>query len=170
MQVKRTIFRDLTILPVDDVRPVVRGDLVLEKNRIAQVGGSASSNMWDDVLDGSAMVAIPGLVQAHIHLTQTLFRNRADDLELMEWLRTRIWPFEAAHDEKSSRASARLGLADVNGGTTSILRPWRSRKAGSPSVLSIPKPPSWRRTWCRRQTRTRFPRSVGPPCAQWSTW
>ena len=107
---------------MDDRVPVLQGDVVIENGKLAQVGGSAASNMWDEMVDGSGLVAIPGLVQAHIHLTQTLFRNRADDLELMDWLRQRIWPFEAAHTEETSRASARLGLAElVNGGTTAIL-------------------------------------------------
>jgi cytosine/adenosine deaminase-related metal-dependent hydrolase len=46
----------------------------------------------------------------------------ADELPLMEWLRRRIWPLEAAHDERSMRASARLGLVEmIRAGTTSIL-------------------------------------------------
>ncbi len=123
MPVKRTILRNLIILPMDDrARTVVDGDIMIENGRLAGVGGSASSNMWDDVQDCSGLVAIPGLVQAHIHLTQTLFRNRADDLELLDWLKQRIWPFEASHTEATSRASARLGLAElISGGTTSIL-------------------------------------------------
>jgi cytosine/adenosine deaminase-related metal-dependent hydrolase len=51
-----------------------------------------------------------------------LFRNRADDLALADWLRQRIWPYEGALDEVSMRASADLGLAElVRGGTTTIL-------------------------------------------------
>jgi cytosine/adenosine deaminase-related metal-dependent hydrolase len=46
----------------------------------------------------------------------------ADDLPLLDWLRERIWPLEGAHDEKSLRASADLGLVELlRGGTTSIL-------------------------------------------------
>ena len=46
----------------------------------------------------------------------------ADDLALLDWLRRRIWPFEAAHDERSLRASADLGIAELlKGGTTAIL-------------------------------------------------
>jgi cytosine/adenosine deaminase-related metal-dependent hydrolase len=46
----------------------------------------------------------------------------ADDLPLLEWLKQRIWPLEAAHDEASLRASAELGLVELlKGGTTTIL-------------------------------------------------
>lgn len=75
-----------------------------------------------DVLDATGMAVIPGLVQTHIHLCQTLFRGQADDLELLDWLRRRIWPLEAAHDPESLRASALLGIAElIRGGTTCIV-------------------------------------------------
>ena len=72
--------------------------------------------------DVSGLWLLPGLTQGHTHLVQTLFRGLADDLALMDWLRTRIWPLEAAHDEDSTYWSARLGLTEMLlGGTTAIL-------------------------------------------------
>jgi 5-methylthioadenosine/S-adenosylhomocysteine deaminase len=64
----------------------------------------------------------PGLIQAHVHLCQTLFRGLAEERPLLDWLRERIWPLEAAHDPASMHASARLGIAELlRGGTTAIL-------------------------------------------------
>lgn len=40
---------------------------------------------------------IPGLINLHTHAAMTLMRGLADDLPLMEWLQTRIWPAEGAH-------------------------------------------------------------------------
>lgn len=74
------------------------------------------------VLDAMGCAVIPGFVQAHVHLCQALFRGMADDLPLLDWLRRRIWPLEAAHDEASLAASAELGLAEMLlAGTTTIL-------------------------------------------------
>jgi cytosine/adenosine deaminase-related metal-dependent hydrolase len=65
---------------------------------------------------------MPGLIQAHVHLCQTLFRGLADDLPLEDWLVRRIWPLEAAHTEETVYASALLGAAELLlGGTTAIL-------------------------------------------------
>src|SRR5664280_1503727 len=65
---------------------------------------------------------MPGFVQTHIHLCQTLLRNGPDDLPLLPWLRTYVWPGEAAHAEASLEISARLGLAELlAGGTTALL-------------------------------------------------
>src|SRR6184192_4398481 len=67
------------------------------------------------VRDCNGCLIIPGLIQAHVHLCQTLFRGLADDLRLEDWLIRRIWPLEAAHTEATVYASALLG------GTTAIL-------------------------------------------------
>src|SRR5260370_1112190 len=74
------------------------------------------------VRDCSGCLIIPGLIQAHIHLCQTLFRGLADDLRLEDWLVRRIWPLEAAHTEETVYWSAMLGAAELLlGGTTAIL-------------------------------------------------
>jgi cytosine/adenosine deaminase-related metal-dependent hydrolase len=74
------------------------------------------------VIDARGCAVMPGLVQAHVHLCQVLFRGMADDLPLLRWLRERIWPLEAAHDPRSLAASAELGLLEMMlAGTTTIL-------------------------------------------------
>lgn len=76
----------------------------------------------DIVVDATGKLVLPGFVQTHVHLCQTLMRGAADDLALLDWLRKRIWPLEAAHDAASLKASAQLGLAElIQGGTTTVL-------------------------------------------------
>src|SRR6185503_13898966 len=73
-------------------------------------------------IDAEGGIVLPGFVQTHIHLCQTLFRGLADDLPLLAWLRRRVWPLEAAHDEQTLRAATRLAAAELLlGGTTSVL-------------------------------------------------
>jgi 5-methylthioadenosine/S-adenosylhomocysteine deaminase len=73
-------------------------------------------------LDAHGQWLLPGFVQTHVHLCQTLLRNGPDDVPLLPWLKTHVWPGEAAHDEGTLEISARLGLAELlAGGTTSIL-------------------------------------------------
>lgn len=123
MGLRRTILKNVTAVTMNAGGEILRGNMVLENGRITAIGEPTSTaRAGDDFVHCDGLIAIPGIVQAHIHLTQTLFRNRADDMELLDWLRTRIWPFEAAHTEASSEASARLGLAElIAGGTTAIL-------------------------------------------------
>jgi len=102
-------------------RDVLKGDLWIEDGRIRGIGRGLR-NKAASVVDATDRIVLPGFVQTHLHLCQTLMRGAADDLALLDWLKQRIWPFEAAHDEQSLKASAQLGLAElIQGGTTTVL-------------------------------------------------
>jgi 5-methylthioadenosine/S-adenosylhomocysteine deaminase len=76
----------------------------------------------DDIYKFDNLTLIPGFVQTHIHLCQTLFRGLADDLELLDWLQKKIFPFENAHNKNSLLAAVRLGINELLlGGTTTLL-------------------------------------------------
>jgi cytosine/adenosine deaminase-related metal-dependent hydrolase len=107
---------------MDPQRRIVDSDVLVQEGRIAAVGRTAGRSDGRTVLECKGLVILPGLIQAHIHLCQTLFRGLADDLALEEWLAKRIWPLEAAHTEESVYWSAMLGAAELLlGGTTAIL-------------------------------------------------
>lgn len=68
------------------------------------------------------LTLIPGFVQTHVHLCQTMFRGLAEDMELLDWLQKRIFPYENSHNENSLKLSAKLGINELQkGGTTTIL-------------------------------------------------
>ena len=93
----------------------------MRDGRIVAVGRTEAPRA-DTVIDASGALVLPGFVQTHVHLCQTLFRGYADDLALIDWLRRRIWPMEAAHTPASLRASARLAACELlSTGTTTVL-------------------------------------------------
>jgi 5-methylthioadenosine/S-adenosylhomocysteine deaminase len=114
-----------TVVTMDPDRRIVQGTLHVRDGAVASVGEVDPKAMVGRVvrrIDCSGRVIIPGFVQSHVHLCQTLFRGHADGLELLDWLRERIWPFEGAHTFESLKASARLGIAElIRGGTTACL-------------------------------------------------
>jgi len=65
------------------------------------------------VIDGRGLHAFPGLRNAHTHAAMTLFRGYGDDLPLMEWLRTRIWPAEALLTEEDVYHGTRLAALEM---------------------------------------------------------
>ena len=83
--------------------------------RISEIGATADiiASPNEETVDVGDAWLIPGLVQAHIHFGQTLFRGLAEGVELLPWLRDFIWPMEAAHDPASVRASARQTIAEL---------------------------------------------------------
>ncbi|PYT02353.1 MAG: N-ethylammeline chlorohydrolase [Acidobacteria bacterium] len=118
------LIKGATVITLDDENHVFDGDVFVENGRIGALGASltGSAHKADDVIDAVGRVLLPGFVQTHIHLCQTLFRGAADDLSLIDWLTKRIWPMEAAHTPESIYASARLGIAElIRGGTTCAL-------------------------------------------------
>ncbi len=119
---KSYILADAFFLLNDGSGKLFRGELRVEGNRIAKIAKSIAAKKGEKKISLNGKLVIPGFVQTHTHLCQTLFRNLADDLELLDWLQKRIWPLEAAHNENSLYASARLGIAELlAGGTTTIL-------------------------------------------------
>src|SRR3954447_5936335 len=73
----------------------VPGGLRAVDGFIAALGADVAPEPGDEILDAGAAALLPPLVNGHTHAAMTLFRGFGDDLALMEWLETRIWPAEA---------------------------------------------------------------------------
>jgi len=115
------LIHDALVVTMNDRLEVVRADVSIRNGRIAAVAHGIDTP-HDRRIDAGGDYLLPGLIQTHIHLCQTLFRGYADDMPLMQWLRTRIWPMEAAHTPATLRASARLATTELLcSGTTSVL-------------------------------------------------
>jgi len=117
---KSILIKNGSLVTMDERDSIFSGDLLIRNGEIAEMG--AVDQAADIVIDATRCAVLPGFVQTHIHLCQTIFRGAADDLSLLDWLKKRVWPMEAAHNASSVRASARLGIAElITGGTTCAL-------------------------------------------------
>lgn len=106
---------------MNDAFEILEGAVFVRDGRIEAVGTGADQPA-DATLDARGGFLLPGFIQTHIHLCQTLFRGFADDLPLLDWLRLRVWPMEAAHDAETLRASTDLATAElIRSGTTCVL-------------------------------------------------
>lgn len=114
------VLADALVVTMNDRFELIRGDVWVEEGVIRGVGVAP-----DDAgprIDCAGDIVLPGLVQAHIHLCQTLFRHEAESRNLLAWLRDRIWPLEGAHTPHTLRVSAELGVAELlASGTTCLL-------------------------------------------------
>jgi cytosine/adenosine deaminase-related metal-dependent hydrolase len=121
---RRVLIAGGTVVTMNAGREVVQADVLVDPDgaigALLAPGGPAP--LGARVIDAAGCLVVPGLVQAHLHLCQTLFRGLSEERPLLAWLRERIWPLEAAHDAASLRASARLGIAELLlSGTTALL-------------------------------------------------
>ena len=123
---KTTLLQGGTIITANAAGDIFPDAALLVKDgRIANIlKGTVDPRSIDaaEVINASGFVIAPGFIQTHVHLCQTLFRGLADDLELLDWLQKKIFPLEAAHNNRSMYCSAMLGIAElVRCGTTTIL-------------------------------------------------
>jgi 5-methylthioadenosine/S-adenosylhomocysteine deaminase len=108
------------IITLDGAGRRFYGDILLKNDRIKQIAPQIDAQA-DRVIDAAGMLVLPGFVQAHLHLCQTLLRGQADDMGLLDWLNT-ITGLEALHTPETLYASARLGLAEmIKSGTTAVI-------------------------------------------------
>src|SRR6478735_4735903 len=116
------LIRGGVVVTMNDAFDIVQGDVSIRDGRIAAINRGVTADPHDTIIDAHGGWVLPGFVQTHVHLCQTLFRGSADDLSLMDWVRTRIWPMEAAHTPSTLRAAARLGISELlASGTTTVL-------------------------------------------------
>jgi cytosine/adenosine deaminase-related metal-dependent hydrolase len=122
---KETWILNAKLFTQDSKRRVLKAHLRIVDGKIDAITHRlpAKFNLRSkQVIDASGLTILPGFVQAHVHLCQTLFRNQADDLELLDWLAKRIWVMEAAHTEETLHTSALLGIHELlSSGTTCLL-------------------------------------------------
>ena len=112
------------LLTMDPRQPLIQGGGLLVRDNVIELAGRSADlpPQADIVLDASGMVVLPGLINTHHHLYQTLTRALpgAQDAELFDWL-TRLYPVWGEMDDEAVYHSALIGLAEMalSGCTTS---------------------------------------------------
>jgi cytosine/adenosine deaminase-related metal-dependent hydrolase len=116
-------IRGGTVLPMGEGFEGLEGDLLIRDGLIAGITrGRATGCDAERTLDASNGVVLPGFVQGHVHVVQSLLRHQADEVDLLDWLHRYTWPYEAALDADAVEAAAELGIAELlTGGTTTVL-------------------------------------------------
>ncbi|HEM49403.1 MAG TPA: N-ethylammeline chlorohydrolase, partial [Caldithrix sp.] len=115
------LLKNTLIVTMNSNLDIFEGDILVQDGMITQVG-KITDNRNCEEFNAHGYIVIPGLIQTHVHLSQALFRNLADDLSLLDWLTKKILPFENKHTPETLRVSAQLGLAElIKSGTTTIM-------------------------------------------------
>lgn len=85
------------IVPVEPAGALQNHALAVKAGRIVDLvpaGEARSRYAAREIMELPQHALIPGLVNLHTHAAMSLLRGHGDDLPLMEWLTTRIWPAE----------------------------------------------------------------------------
>ena len=115
------------VIPVRPRGRIIRdGAVVVEDDRIVFVGkrdeARAKYSGFEHVIKADRHVVIPGIVNAHCHLFQSILKNIGIDMELVSWLRTSIHPTLASFTDEDFYVAAKWGLIEnIKSGVTSII-------------------------------------------------
>ena len=123
------IFTHATIITMNPSREIIAdGALVVRGDRIEAVGKTAElrSRYPDaDEFDLSGHIVLPGLIDTHVHLAQTMLRGVSEGRRLPDfssWLFARIFPLQGSYTTADAAASARLGVLEMlKSGTTGFV-------------------------------------------------
>jgi len=91
-------------------------NIFIEGNIISDLNYNGGA---DFVINGKGKAVIPGFVNTHTHAAMGLLRSYADDMQLQEWLETKIWPIESKLKDNDVYVGTKLACLEmIKSGTT----------------------------------------------------
>ena len=116
-----TLISNVTVVTVNEQMDVLFGAyLGVADGKISYIGQQPPQEQPATIIDGTGMVAMPGLVNCHTHLATTVLRSMQDDAARAQALEQQLF-VEDRLDRRIAKASALLGIAEcLRFGITSV--------------------------------------------------
>ena len=116
-----TLISNTTVVTMNERMDVIFGGFVgIDGGKIVHIAKVPPKDTPKEIIDGTGMVLIPGLINCHTHLASTLLRGYVDELTLTEALEAQLAK-EDKMDSRCAKAAATLGIAEcLRFGVTSV--------------------------------------------------
>ena len=116
-----TLISNVTVVTMNEKMDVLFGAYIgVKDGKISYIGKTVPEGQPATIIDGTGMVAMPGLINCHTHLASTVLRSFLDDVTSAEALEQQLQK-ESKLDKRSAKASALLGIAEcLRFGITSV--------------------------------------------------
>lgn len=122
---KQILIKNTYIVSMNDKREIYNNGSILIENDLIKAIGKVEEELLSEnveIIDGKGKIILPGLINTHVHLSQQLGRGIADDVDLLTWLRERVWPYESNFDYESSLISSTACCVEmIKSGVTTFL-------------------------------------------------
>lgn len=117
-----TLFTNITAVTMDEAMQVLYDCYIgVTDGKISYISKKAPEQKPQQIINGSGMVLMPGMINCHTHLPMSLLRGYADDYDLGTWLNQYIFPREDRLDGRAVKAATLLSLAEcLRFGVTSV--------------------------------------------------
>ena len=115
----KILIHNTLILPMTGDGDEFRGSILIEDSMIRQIGKADEFTTADQVIDGTDMIALPGLINTHTHASMQYFKNFNDsETSLQSWLQS-VWAYEAVMSDEDIYWGSLAAIAEmIAGGTT----------------------------------------------------
>ncbi|MEF7437320.1 amidohydrolase [Paenibacillus lautus] len=123
MTTTKWMVKNGTFAVLEENRSVLRGYMVVENDRITYLGEEEPIvEEGTEIIDGTHLFFLPGLVNTHGHAAMSLLRGYGDDLALQVWLQEKMWPMEAKFTSDDVYWGTSLSVLEmIKGGTTTFV-------------------------------------------------
>jgi 5-methylthioadenosine/S-adenosylhomocysteine deaminase len=122
----RWLIKNGTFITMDEQKLQYQGWMAIEGKSIAGLGEGMPPEQElqqaSEIIDGSGLLFMPGLINTHGHAAMSLLRGLADDMALQEWLQNHMWPTEAKFTGDDVYWGSSLAAAEmIKSGTTTFV-------------------------------------------------
>ncbi|MDR0887714.1 MAG: amidohydrolase family protein, partial [Candidatus Methanoplasma sp.] len=115
-----TVIRDAWIVTQDRSRNIIRGDIVIEGEKIISVGTKYNGTA-DTEIDASGDIVIPGFINTHTHIAMSVMKGVVDDLHFPDFL-SKVFKIDSERTDKDLEIGTKLGCLEmIRSGTTTFV-------------------------------------------------
>ncbi len=113
-------IRDAWIVTQDAQRRILRGDVVIDGERIVSVGGEYKGSA-DKEIDASGDIVIPGLINTHTHVAMSVMKGVVDDISFPDFL-SKVFKIDSERTDKDLDIGTKIGCMEMmRSGTTTFV-------------------------------------------------
>ena len=120
---KKLLIKNCTLISMSETRPKIeeKMDIAIINDRITQIDKNIESSDFDKIIDANQMVAMPGLINTHSHISMSVFRETVDGYKTQDWLKKEIWPREDKLTKEDVYWASLLSCIEmIKTGTTTV--------------------------------------------------
>ncbi|MCL2031870.1 MAG: amidohydrolase family protein [Methanomassiliicoccaceae archaeon] len=115
-----TAVRDAWIVTQDQQRRIIRGDVVVDGERIVSVGKEYKGSA-DKEIDASGDIVMPGLINTHTHVAMAVMKGAVDDIPFPKFLE-RVFRIDSERTDRDIDVGTKIGCAEmIRSGTTTFV-------------------------------------------------
>ncbi len=110
------LVKNTTVVTMDADNQILKDvDVFVKDGRFAAIGKDLQTDGegYQQVIDGTKTILMPGLINMHSHIGMSLFRNYGNDVDLQTWLEKYIFPKEALLTREDVMKGSALNILEM---------------------------------------------------------